>query len=142
MLLQPVNIPIQEDMYELTETYTYYWTRNGTQYRIIVPEGFRNDGASIPRIFWTILGLTPDGLIRAAALIHDFILVNKGRLKENHQLLLWAGWKECGKLIDKKSADKLFKQIAIESGIPKWKANIAYLAIRFYTRLSNKYEWK
>ena len=37
-----------------------------------VPIGFITDGASIPKIFWSLVGSPFTGLYRRAALIHDY----------------------------------------------------------------------
>lgn len=143
MITQPVNTPLYGRKYKLAERYVYEWAdEEGVLNRIIVPEGFINDGASIPRIFWTVFGLTPDGIIRAAALIHDFILVNKGRLKSAHQKFIMGQWIPANQLMTKKTADRLFYNLAIEGGVKKWKSKIAYLTLRIYTRFNKKYEWK
>jgi hypothetical protein len=49
---------------------TYY--RYNSSYGVItVPSGFVTDGASIPRIFWPVLG--PHGDYFGAAVIHDYL---------------------------------------------------------------------
>jgi hypothetical protein len=45
-----------------------YTLKDGT--RIILPDGFEFDGASIPRLFWGIL--SPVGLLLVPGLIHDY----------------------------------------------------------------------
>lgn len=143
MISQPVNVPLYGSKYRLAQPYSYEWAdSNGVLNRIIVNTGFINDGASIPRIFWTVFGLTPDGTIRAAALIHDFILVNRGRLKQAHQKFIMGQWVQTNELITKKMADQLFYVLAVEGGVKKWKAKIAYLTLRAYTLFNKKYEWK
>lgn len=77
---QPSNLPVADGTYRLLDTYHYCWDLNGQQSRITVPEGFTYDGASVPRLAWTLSGITPDGLIRAAALIHDWIYNHAGAL--------------------------------------------------------------
>ncbi len=42
---------------------------------IIIPEGFKWDLSSVPRIFWSLL--PPDGDFIIAALIHDWLYVDK-----------------------------------------------------------------
>ncbi len=46
----------------------HYTLDNGVT--IIIPKGFRFDGASIPRLFWMIL--SPVGLLLIPGLIHDY----------------------------------------------------------------------
>lgn len=67
-LKQPNIIPIASRLYRLVEKYVYTWDKRapGTEivheYRITVPKGFVYGGATVPRIVWTIAGITPDGL--------------------------------------------------------------------------------
>ena len=42
--------------------------RDGT--RIVIPEGFRLDLASVPRVFWSLL--VPTGLLMVQGIIHDY----------------------------------------------------------------------
>ncbi len=39
--------------------------------RIVIPKGFRTDGASVPRLFWNII--PPWGRYGMAAVIHDYL---------------------------------------------------------------------
>lgn len=41
--------------------------------KIIVPEGFRTDLASIPRLFRNLPFLDPDGVSRRPAVLHDYL---------------------------------------------------------------------
>ena len=78
---------------------------------VVIPEGFRFDGASIPRICWTILGLHPwHDRVRRAALLHDY-LYRKGR---------------------KVLADKGFKSILKEDGCTRFQYMACYWAVRLF----------
>src|SRR5690606_37335397 len=92
-------------------------------HRITVPAGFEHDGASVPRLLWTLSGAAPDGLHRAAALVHDFNYRHRGRLpRGSFQHYLpgparispaglvvydWA-WYDCGEPVTRAQADRLF----------------------------------
>lgn len=130
----PDIVPMTDKLYRLDEDYIYYWIKNDTKYRITIPAGFVYDGASAPRIVWTISGIIPDGLIRAAALVHDWIYRYTGKLPDgSHQYLnkndLWANihgrWA-------RKDADRLFARIMREANVPKSKRRLAYRAVRFF----------
>jgi hypothetical protein len=47
-----------------------YTTKRGDTFE--VPAGFTSDFASIPKVFWTVVG-DPDGPWAPAAVIHDFL---------------------------------------------------------------------
>ena len=63
---------------------------------VVAPVGFVTDGASIPRIFWAILG--PHGSYFAAAIIHDFLYSARNTTytrRQADQIFLEA-MKDCG----------------------------------------------
>lgn len=58
----------EKDLIEITEDYVFHYKSNNYW----IPKGFRFDGASIPRAFWSIIGspFHPDYI--EAALVHDW----------------------------------------------------------------------
>ena len=54
--------------------------KNGCDYEFTIPKGYCYDGASIPRIFWRIIGSNTDNQFLIPALIHDVLC-------ENHQYI-------------------------------------------------------
>ena len=134
MLEHPLTIPVSDKYYRLVEDFTYTWEKNGNSYKITVPAGFIFDGASVPRIAWTISGIRPDGLIRAAALIHDWIYHYDGLLPEgSHQYLDEDNiWKNIYGRWKRKDADRIFARIMREAGMSKFKRRAAYLAVRMF----------
>lgn len=112
---QPDIRPMPENngnTYKLRETYIYETEKD----YIYVPKNFEHDGASVPRLAWSLSGLSPDGLHRAAALVHDWLYVCKGRQQN--------------KTYERYEADKIFYEIMIKSGCNKFRAKIAYFAVR------------
>jgi hypothetical protein len=80
---QPNIIPVSNTLYLLVEDWKYEWEYDSNiSAEILIPAGFIYDGASIPRIFWSILGVTRDGVHRAASLVHDWIYTYDGRLPD------------------------------------------------------------
>ena len=47
--------------------------RKNKQYEFSIPKGYCYDGASIPRIFWRIIGANTDNRFLIPALIHDIL---------------------------------------------------------------------
>ena len=83
-----------------------YAHENGGQIR--VPKGFKTDFASIPRGFrWLVTG--HDGT-RKPAVIHDYLYRNG------------AG--------NRKDADLVFRAAMRDTGVPAWKRNLCYWAVR------------
>ncbi len=134
---QPLNVPIGKRLYRLEADYNYYWQVAGVWHRITVPKGYKNDGASIPRLLWSFSNLTPDGLIRAAAEVHDWIYGHKGVIPfESHQYEMGDRFLPVRKTWKRKEADDLFLHIMKQSGIGKTDRKRAYIAVRWFGWLS------
>jgi hypothetical protein len=133
---QPYNIPVRfrgEEGYQLAEQYVYSWTMpDKIQRTITIPAGFTYDGASVPRLVWTMSGITPDGLIRAAALVHDFIYRHSGRLpRSSYGCIKNGAWMDLSDSHwQRVDADRLFARIMREAGVSKTKRRLAYLGVR------------
>lgn len=85
-MILPVNVPVTSRLYLLKEDWQYSWRElrpdlHGILHMrtctIRVIAGTLNDGASVPRILWSIV--RPDGPIRGAALIHDVLFETRGK---------------------------------------------------------------
>lgn len=50
--------------------------RQDKEYDFTIPKGYCYDGASIPRIFWRIIGAPTDNHFLIAALVHDVLCEN------------------------------------------------------------------
>ena len=61
------NIALVRDVRTLQLPRGTFDLHGGVRRRILIPKGFVYDGASVPRLVWTLSGILPDGLIRAAA---------------------------------------------------------------------------
>lgn len=175
---QPVNVPVDQDLYRLVKDYEYIWVRNlssvdvsdlgeelympdqtikkkirsrldrsgskgtGIEFaeksriclfnRVLVPAGFTYDGASVPRLAWTITGIRPDGLLRAAAAVHDWFYRNRGNLPEGcHTFRInEMEWQSVIGRWNRKDCDRLFGRMMREAGVSPFKRKLAYLAVR------------
>jgi hypothetical protein len=110
--------------YEVIENYIY---DRGT-YSIVAPNGFVYDRASIPRIFWVIID--KDSLSNVAPLFHDLLYRNGGVLP-NNQVNPYRKF-------SRKDTDDLFLELMLKSGVKKWRADLAYQAVRRFAALA----WK
>lgn len=45
-------------------------------YTFVIPKGYCYDGASVPRLFWRVIGANSDNKFLIPALIHDFLCEN------------------------------------------------------------------
>lgn len=89
---------------------------------ITAPKNFEFDLASIPRVFWSILD--PPELSLAAPLFHDLIyrvggVLPTGQLTPDGALIFTRA-----------EVDALFLELMTKAGIPRWKRQAAYLAVR------------
>lgn len=142
MIEQPKNIPLPGGKYRLVEDYQYTWTHvDGVTYRMTIKSGFINDGATVHRLFWTLSGLTPDGLLRAGALIHDCVLKHQGKMPSTiMEKQVNNEWVPCKLQLTKLQADQLFRKILVESENKNWHIVLCYYAVRAYTYVRG-YSW-
>ncbi len=83
---------------------------------IVVPSGFRSDGASIPRIFWPVA--RPFGSSLPAALLHDYLLTETQ--------------------LSRRECDRLFLASLKATTPYKLKPYILYVAVRIYSIIVRK----
>jgi len=111
-----------DGLYVLYEEYTYL----RPEWNVTIPEGFVWDGASVPRFLWSISGIRPDGRIRAAALVHDYLYRYGGKVPS------------CSRVFTRKEADRLFYEMIREAGGSWWTAWRAWFAVSLFGWLA----WK
>jgi len=98
---RPIIKPYDKDRFELVEDYHYS--------NVIVPKGYRTNGADIPRILWSIFPPnSPEYL--SAVVVHDY-LCDKGSTG---------------------LADAVLKTMMSELGVAKWKVALFYYSVRAY----------
>ena len=138
-LNQPKLELVGDGEYLLEEDYVYQWGIHlGREHRLTVPEGFSTDIATIP---WYLRssGFGPDGLHRAAAVLHDFLYYHKGKIPNtkvggSYEVLTGAGptWKKSLSTWSRKQVDKLFLQVMKEAGVKWYKRKTMYWAVRAF----------
>lgn len=93
------------------------------QYDFEIKEGYCYDGASIPKIFWRLIGSNTDAEFLIPSLIHDVLC-------ENHQYID----------NDRELSSKVFRALLIASGVSELKANIMYSAVNTFQKFWGKWE--
>lgn len=127
----PNTEPIGKRLYRLEEDYEIEIMYKGLPFLIVAKAGFEYDGASVPQWAWTISGIRPDGLNRAASLIHDLIYVYKGILDDTCKYVqVYLGKDKVALKLDRIDADVIFRDILKRSGVSKWRRNLSYAAVR------------
>jgi len=98
----------------LTET-EYRWGYRGYTYRLLIPADYLFDGASIPRIAWTPLGLAPHGVMDMPALPHDYIYGCQG-IVDKGNFFIWEQfaqrWYSCNVPISRLESDELLRALS------------------------------
>jgi hypothetical protein len=84
--------------------------------RIVVPEGFDTDYASVPRIFWSFY--PPDGSYTPAAVIHDALYFYQARSAATPSPITRA------------QADAVFLEAMAALGVPLLRRRLLYRAVR------------
>lgn len=118
MITQPDMRPIAGGKYRLAQPFNTRWRHHVFK----IPAGTITDGASVPRLFWTISGLRPDGLIRAAALIHDVLYRHRGAVDAEYL----SPWRR----FSRAEADLVFLELMRAAGMAGWRARLAWRAVR------------
>ena len=86
----------------------------GVTLSIDVPKGFICDGASIPRIFWSITGHPLSGGPLRAAIVHDHLCVQSTTRAE------------------RRFADTVFYWVLEQCCVPYWRRVTLFVAVRLY----------
>lgn len=107
----PLKLSPDGEMWMVAESFKYYVGSEDSDEVIEVPKGFMSDGASIPKIFWSLIG-GPTGKYFYAAILHDYLYYTK----------TYKRWK----------ADKIFYEAMGVLGVPNWKRSIMHLAVRLF----------
>jgi uncharacterized protein DUF1353 len=94
------------------------------EHNVTALHGFETDLSSIPRIFWSIID--PPELSLAAPLFHDLIYRCAGELPSKFGKID----PENGFVFTREEVDDLFLELMTKAGIPSWKRNAAYWAVR------------
>lgn len=89
-------------------------------YKFEIPAYYKYDGATIPRIFWRVIGSNTDNSFLIAALIHDWCCSQKDCVDN-----------------DRNFSSIVFKSLLLTGGVSKLKAQIMYLAVDNFQRFCN-----
>lgn len=117
---------IHNQCYELERGYRAYIVQNGKRYAFWLARGFQYDGASIPWFMWSVLKASPDGLWRAATLVHDYLYINNGEVTAEY---IATGKKETLQL-SRKQVDQIFLIDMLRAGVNERKARRMYRGVR------------
>lgn len=86
-------------------------------YTIFLPKNYKWDGATIPRLFWRVIGPKGDNAFLLASMVHDKMCECKWLVKNNRKL-----------------SSLIFKELLLSSGVGEIKASIMYNAVDTYQK--------
>lgn len=95
------------------------------QYNFIIKENYCWDGASIPKLFWRVIGSNASAEFLVASLVHDVLC-------ENHQYIDH----------DRQLSSNVFRALLIASGVSEFKANIMYKSVDIFQRFCGNWKEK
>jgi hypothetical protein len=114
MIKQPSILPIFDDgrhAYQVAAT----WEVRVDEDAFRVPTGFVCDGASVPRLLWWLY--PPDGLWRAAALVHDWLYATKGKRPFTFAL-------------SRAECDGIFREVMLRCQVRARQAQVMWMGVR------------
>lgn len=113
---------LKKDFWHLNEDVLVLITmEDGVEYQFTLPKGFLTDGASVPRIAWSIVPMWDE--CTQAVLVHDYLC------EENPVYSPMEGWK----VLNRKEVDKIFLYAMEACGVSKLKRETIYRAVRLAT---------
>lgn len=105
---EPLILQPQDGMWVTTRPLIYEIGKKGSNLLIVVPEGFKTDLATIPRLLWSVFSPF-DSRTSAAVVLHDW-------------LYTWQGF-------DKSVADVIFYEAMGVLGVSQFKRILLYSAV-------------
>jgi hypothetical protein len=112
---------LKKDYWRVEEGFRYYLGYEDSSHYVDVPRGFLTDGASVPRVFWSIL--PPWGEYGQAVVLHDYLCEQLGYYVDDP--ILGRRWKSLSrKEVDETLYEAMnvlkvtqWKQVVIEAGV-------------------------
>lgn len=95
--------------------------KNNT-YKFTIPRGYRWDGATIPRIFWRLVGAKTDPRFLIPSMIHDVLCENKHYVNYDRYL-----------------ADKVFERLLYVANVPAFTRWLMFHSVDNFQKFNN---WK
>lgn len=80
---------------------------------ISVPTGYRFDGASIPRLLWSLIGSPFEPDLMVAACVHDWYCEHTANSYQSRVI-----------------GDAVFFYLLAKAGVPRWRRVVMYLGVR------------
>ena len=98
---------INSDTYMLRDELSF----ENSKYKVTIKPGLLTDGASIPKVFWSIIGCPLNGKYVGSALIHDGLYASH--------------------VLSKEESDLLFLDMMKHNKVSLWRRKLMYWAVKF-----------
>lgn len=110
---------LNKDYWRVRTPFKYYLDDDARLKWVHVPQDYLTDGASSPRLLWSLV--PPWGAYGQAAVLHDYLCENLSIESSGRQVS-----------IKRAEADSIFKHAMKVLGVPRWKRDLMYIAVRVY----------
>lgn len=117
----PDNAIRGTELWYTRNDFTFFIGPVSDQRYVTVPAGFVTDGATVPRMFWSIF--PPWGIYGQAAVLHDFLCTNRKLTKNGDSDDLDVTQAE---------SDKIFYKAMKVLKTPLWKRAVIYASVRVW----------
>lgn len=118
----PVTFDPRANVWRLFKRWRVMFSLDKMSYCLTIPRGFPFDLASIPRIFTRLIARFELGI--EPPLVHDYLYSLGGRPPR--------GRINPYRRFDREEADRIFLDLMLRRGIKKWKAYLAFIAVRLF----------
>ena len=92
-------------------------------YTFTIPKGYKWDGATIPKIFWRIIGSKTDSAFLIPSLIHDVLCENHNYVEN-----------------DRYFADKVFERLLYCAGVSDFKRWLMFNSVETFQKVFGKWD--
>lgn len=111
------------DHWRVTKGFQFYVGSPDSGEWVNVPAGYLTDGASVPRMFWSLI--PPWGIYGQAAVVHDILCE-----------YLSTTLHGLPKPISRVRCDQILLEAMIALQVPAWKRQVIYRAVCLYRRVA------
>lgn len=130
LIVQYIGEDRKRAIWELTESFQYHVGSYPSDFIIHIEKGFKTDFASIPRSLWSIF--PPTGKYIKAAVIHDYLTDNKGKIVYFKTLEDIANNNVEYIEMSKKRVDEIFKEAMGVLGVSSFVKYIVWKTVSIF----------
>lgn len=117
------SILLEKDHWVTTKEFIYYLGNESSDQFVIVPAGYLTDGASVPRMLWSLI--PPWGKYGQAAVLHDY-LCDYGKIIDKDKPVY----------ITRKQIDEIFFEALEVLKVPKLTISLIKTGVNTYRKLT------